>query len=193
MSGKFTQTVLVVDDEADVAEAYALKLRDEYETEIAYGGEQALEKAGDHVAAVLLDRRMPDIHGDDVLVEFRSRGYDFPVIMVTAVDPDLNILEMDFDDYLCKPVDKDTLLSTLDQHIDTPGSDPRLDEFFQLLSKLSVLESERTPSELENDEEFNRLKRQAVELSNELRESMDDFEEVVETYRSLERGSGRSL
>jgi len=193
VSGKFTQTVLVVDDEADVAEAYALKLRDEYETEIAYGGEQALEKAGDHVAAVLLDRRMPDIHGDDVLVEFRSRGYDFPVIMVTAVDPDLNILEMDFDDYLCKPVDKDTLLSTLDQHIDTPGSDPRLDEFFQLLSKLSVLESERTPSELENDEEFNRLKRQAVELSNELRESMDDFEEVVETYRSLERGSGRSL
>ena len=193
MSGKFTQTVLVVDDEEDVAEAYALKLRDEYETEIAYGGEQALEKAGDHVAAVLLDRRMPDIHGDDVLVEFRDRGYDFPVIMVTAVDPDLNILEMDFDDYLCKPVDKDTLLSTLDQHVDTPGSDPRLDEFFQLLSKLSVLEAERTPSELEDDEEFNRLKRQAVELSNELRESMDDFEEVVETYRSLERGSGRSL
>ena len=193
MSGKFTQTVLVVDDEEDVAEAYALKLRDEYETEIAYGGEQALEKAGDHVAAVLLDRRMPDIHGDDVLVELRSRGYDFPVIMVTAVDPDLNILEMDFDDYLCKPVDKDTLLSTLDQHVDTPGSDPRLDEFFQLLSKLSVLEAERTPSELEDDEEFNRLKREAVELSNELRESMDDFEEVVETYRSLERGSGRSL
>ncbi|HMB51350.1 response regulator transcription factor [Halorientalis brevis] len=185
--------MLVVDDEEDVAEAYALKLRDEYETEIAYGGEQALEKAGDHVAAVLLDRRMPDIHGDDVLVEFRDRGYDFPVIMVTAVDPDLNILEMDFDDYLCKPVDKDTLLSTLDQHVDTPGSDPRLDEFFQLLSKLSVLEAERTPSELEDDEEFNRLKREAVELSNELRESMDDFEEVVETYRSLERGSGRSL
>lgn len=193
MSGTFTQTVLVVDDEEDVAEAYALKLRGEYETEIAYGGEQALEKAGDHVAAVLLDRRMPDIHGDDVLVEFRSRGYDFPVIMVTAVDPDLNILEMDFDDYLCKPVDKDTLLSTLDQHIDTPGSDPRLDEFFQLLSKLTVLEAERTPSELEDDEEFNRLKQRAIELSNELRESMDNFEEVVETYRSLERGSGTTL
>ncbi|MFB6178795.1 MAG: response regulator transcription factor [Halorientalis sp.] len=193
MSGQIAQTVLVVDDEPDVAEAYALKLRNQYETELAFGGEEALEKADAHVAAVLLDRRMPDIHGDDVLVEFRNRGYEFPVIMVTAVDPDLNILEMDFDDYLCKPVDKDTLLSTLDQHIDTPGSDPRLDEFFQLLSKLSVLEAERTPSELEGDEEFNRLKRRAVTLSNELRESMDDFEEVVETYRSLERGSGSSL
>ncbi len=193
MSGEFTQTILVVDDEEDVAEAYALKLRDRYEIELAYGGEQALEKAGDHVTAVLLDRRMPDVHGDDVLVELRERGYDFPIIMVTAVDPDLNILEMDFDDYLCKPVDKETLLSTLDQHIDAPGSDPRLEEFFQLLSKLSVLEAERTPSELEDDEEFKRLKRRAVELSNELRQSMDDFEEVVETYRSLERGSGTSL
>ena len=193
MSGQFTQTILVVDDEEDVAEAYALKLRDRYETEIAYGGEEALDKADEHITAVLLDRRMPDIHGDDVLVELRDRGYDFPVIMVTAVDPDLNILEMDFDDYLCKPVDKETLLSTLDQHIDAPSSDPRLEEFFTLLSKLSVLESERSPSELEDDEEFNRLKRRAVKLSNELRESMDDFEEVVETYRSLERGSGRSL
>jgi len=37
------------------------------------------------------------------------------------------------------------------------------------------------------------LKQRAVKLSNELRESMDNFEEVVETYRSLERGSGSSL
>lgn len=193
VSGKFTQTILVVDDEEDVAQAYALKLRDQYDTELAFGGEEALEKAGPHITAVLLDRRMPDIHGDDVLVEFRNRGYEFPVIMVTAVDPDLNILEMDFDDYLCKPVDTETLLSTLDQHIDASGSDPRLEEFFSLLSKLSVLESERTPSELENDEEFIELKRRAVSLSNELRKSMDDFEDVVETYRSLERGSGSSL
>jgi len=193
VSHEFTQTVLVVDDEEDVAEAYTLKLRSEYETETAFGGEAALEKAGDHIDAMLLDRRMPDIHGDDVLIELRDRGYDFPIIMVTAVDPDLNILEMDFDDYLCKPVDKDTLLGTLDQHIETPTADNRLDEFFSLLSKLEVLEAERTPSELEDDEEFARLKRRAVKLSNELRESIDNFEEVVETYRSLERGSGRSL
>lgn len=193
MSHELSPTVLVVDDEEDVAEAYALKLRDKYDTEIANGGEEALEKIDDHIAAVMLDRRMPDIHGDDVLAEFRDDGYDCPVIMVTAVDPDLNILEMEFDDYLCKPVDKETLLSTLDQHIDGPGSDPRLEEFFSLLSKLSVLEEERTPSELESDKEFIRLKKRAVDLSNELRDSMDDFEEVVETYRSLERGSGTSL
>ena len=185
--------VLVVDDEEDVAEAYALKLRGDYDTELAFGGEAALEKADATTDAILLDRRMPDIHGDEVLEKLRDQGYDFPIIMVTAVDPDLNILEMDFDDYLCKPVDKETLRATLDQHVDRNGTDPKLEEFFSLLSKLSVLESELQPSELEDDEEFQRLKRRAVKLSEELRESMDDFEEIVETHRSVDRGSRSSL
>lgn len=185
--------VLVVDDEEDVAEAYALKLRADYDTELAFGGEAALEKADATTDAMLLDRRMPDIHGDEVLEKLRAQGYEFPIIMVTAVDPDLNILEMDFDDYLCKPVDKETLRATLDQHVDRTGTDPKLDEFFSLLSKLSVLESELQPSELEDDEEFQRLKRRAVKLSEELRESMDDFEEIVETHRSVDRGSRTSL
>ncbi len=43
---------------------------------------------------------MPDIHGDDVLDEIRAQEYACKVIMATAVDPDLNILEMDFDDIL---------------------------------------------------------------------------------------------
>jgi DNA-binding response OmpR family regulator len=182
-------TVLVVDDEEDVADAYALKLRDEYNTEVAYGGEEALEKVGVHTSAVLLDRRMPDIHGDDVLDEMRERDIDCPVIMVTAVDPDLNILEMDFDDYLCKPVDQETLLSTLDQHIRSTTSDPRLEEFFSILSKLTVLEEEHPPGELEDNEEFRSLKKRAMALSNDLRESMDNFEEIVQTHQSVNRGS----
>jgi two-component SAPR family response regulator len=34
--------------------------------------------------------------------------------MVTAVDPDLNVLEMAFDDYLCKPLSRETLAATID-------------------------------------------------------------------------------
>ncbi|WP_336001923.1 response regulator transcription factor [Halorientalis halophila] len=195
MSHEFSTApkVLVVDDEEDVAEAYALKLRDDYDTELAYGGEAALEMADASTDAVLLDRRMPDIHGDEVLERLRERGFTAPVIMVTAVDPDLNILEMDFDDYLCKPVDRDTLRQTLDQHLERTATDPKLEEFFGLLSKLSVLEAELQPSELENDEEFQRLKRRAVKLSDELRDSVDDFEEIVETHRSVDRGTRTSL
>jgi DNA-binding response OmpR family regulator len=184
-------TVLVVDDEPDVADAYAARLEHRYVTTVAYGGEAALERISDDIDAVLLDRRMPDLHGDDVLDEIRDRGYDCAVIMVTAVDPDLNILEMEFDDYLSKPVSKDTLLSTLEQHVDPAVKNEDLEEFFSLLSKLEVLEAEHTQSELQNDDQFKQLAKEASELADELREEVDDFESLVSTYRDISR-TGRS-
>ena len=100
--------VLVVDDEEEVAEVFSLWLRDVYETRVATGGEAALE-AVDGVDLVLLDRRMPDLSGDETLARMRERGYDGPVAMVTAVDPDFDIVEMAFDDYLVKPISKEEL------------------------------------------------------------------------------------
>jgi DNA-binding response OmpR family regulator len=187
-----TPVVLVVDDEEDVADTYALRLQGEYETVVAYGGEAALEKTDDSIDAVLLDRRMPDIHGDDVLDEIRDRGYDCVVIMSTAVDPDLNILEMDFDDYLCKPIFRETLLETLEQHLDRPGTskdEDELDEFLSLVSKIDVLEEEMSHGELENSEEYQRLKTRAEELAPKLREEIENLDEMLETYRSIERES----
>jgi DNA-binding response OmpR family regulator len=182
-------TVLVVDDEEDVADLYALRLQDTYAPVTAYGGEEALEKMDAHVSAVLLDRRMPDMHGDDVLDSIREQGYDCPVIMVTAVDPDLNILEMDFDDYLCKPVDGETLSSTLDQHISTSDRDEDLERFLGIMAKLLVLEAEHTEAELEDDTEYRALKSQASELAAELRGEVEDLEEIVRTHEEIARGS----
>jgi len=183
-------TVLVVDDEEEVADVLALKVGERYETVVAHGGEEALEKIDERVDAVLLDRRMPDIHGDDVLERIRERGYDCVVVMTTAVDPDLNILEMDFDDYLCKPIDSDTLLTTLDQQLDArPANDPRLEEFFSVVSKIEILEAELSPSELAESEEYADLKAEAEELGRELDDSHPDFGELVATFRSINRGT----
>jgi len=183
-------TVVIVDDEQAVADTYALRLEQQYETRVAYGGEAALEVVDETVDVVLLDRRMPGVSGDEVLDRLRDRGYEGVVIMTTAVDPDLNILEMDFDDYLCKPVSQETLTETIQQHLDTGGTDERLDEFFRIVSKLSVLEERKTGRELESDEEFTRLQDRAEQLADDLRDSVDEFDELVETYRSIERGRG---
>ena len=179
--------VLVVDDEPDVAEVQAVRLKTAYETSVAYGGEDALEQAGPGVDAILLDRRMPDIHGDEVLARLRDRGYEGIVIMVTAVDPELNILEMEFDDYLQKPVDQETLLSTLARHLDAPDTDDSLDEFFRITSKLQLLEADRTAEQLAASSEYAALKQRADELEQSLRAEMDDFDTVVETYRAIDR------
>ncbi|ELZ20663.1 signal receiver domain-containing protein [Halosimplex carlsbadense 2-9-1] len=181
-------TVLVVDDETEVADVLALKIRERYETRVAYGGREALESMDETVDAVLLDRRMPDVHGDDVLAEIRDRGHDCVVVMTTAVDPELNILEMDFDDYLSKPIETETLLSTLDTQLDSRQSgDPKLEEFFSVVSKLEVLESELTPAELADSDEYEHRKREAEELGRELQETHPDFDEIVDTFRDIGR------
>jgi len=179
--------VLVVDDEHDVADTQALKLGERYETTVAYSGQAALDAAGPEFDAVLLDRRMPDVHGDDVLSRLRERGYDGIIIMLTAVDADLNILEMPFDDYLQKPVDQSTLLSTLNQHLDRSDEDDRLDEYFRISSKLSVLEREKSASQLESSAEYTKLKERARELEWVLKAENDDFEELKQTYQSISR------
>jgi DNA-binding response OmpR family regulator len=109
---------------------------------------------------------------------------------LTAVDPDLNILEMEFDDYLQKPVDQETLLATLDQHLDSADGDDRLDEFFEITSKLSVLEEQKSTAQLESSSEYTALQERAEELEWKLRTELDDFDDIVETYRSINRGPG---
>ena len=181
--------MLVVDDEQDVADLYALRLQEEYTPVTAYGGKAALKQMDEHISAVLLDRRMPDMHGDDVLDEMRARGYTCPIIMVTAVDPDLNILEMDFDDYLCKPVYEETLLSTLDQHISDRDRNADLERFLAIMSKLLVLEDEHSQQELSNHQEYNALKAQASELSDSLMHEVDDLEGIIRTHQEISRSS----
>ena len=65
-------TVLVVDDEEAVADAYTAQLEGEYETRTAYSGKEALETVDDGVDIVLLDRRMPGRSGDEVLERDRK-------------------------------------------------------------------------------------------------------------------------
>jgi len=105
-------TILVVDDERELADLYAMWVGEDYEVVTAYDGSTALERMSDAIDIVLLDRHMPDITGDRVLEEIRATGYDCWVLMVTAVDPGLDIVELDIDDYLTKPVTRTQLGSS---------------------------------------------------------------------------------
>ncbi len=167
-------TVLIVDDEREVADVYALRLDDRFETEVAYSGPDALDALDGSVDIVLLDRRMPDQSGDEVLAEVRERGYDCRVIMLTAVDPGRDIVEMNFDDYLCKPVEKEDLVSAIEQQIQVKQHEGRLGEYLEVCSKLSLLEDRLPPG----SEELDQLRRQADQLESKLDGHLDDVEDV---------------
>nr|WP_284010060.1 response regulator [Halomicroarcula sp. YJ-61-S] len=183
-------TVLVVDDETEVADVYALRLRNEYETETAYGGGEALELIDDDIDVVLLDRRMPDISGDDVLEAIRDRELDVRVIMITAVDPDFDIIEMPFDDYLCKPVDKDDLVAAIEQQLAARRYDDRLTEYLETTSKLALLEAEKTPQSIEDSDEMAQLQQRAARLRAEMDDALAEFEDIATAFEEIGRRPG---
>jgi two-component system response regulator AdeR len=163
-------SVLVVDDERRVADMYAEFLEGEYDTAVAYDGEEALEAVDPTVDVVLLDRRMPGRPGDEVLRELRRRGLDCPVAMVTAVEPDFDIIEMPFDDYLVKPASSETLQRTVGRLLLREELDEIEYELGSLRVKRNVLEAEMRDSQLEDSEEFARLEERIEELRRRLRE-----------------------
>lgn len=189
-SGSDQATVLVVDDEEEVADVYALRLRNEYETRTAYGGEEALETIDEHVDVVLLDRRMPDIPGDEVLEEIRAMPLDCKVIMLTAVDPGMDILELDFDDYLCKPVEKADLVSAIDQQLEVQRYDDRLSEYLEVSSKVALLKAELSPQEVEANDELQELTARAEELRAEMDGTLEEFDDIETAFQEIARHPG---
>jgi len=168
-------TVLLVDDEKDVVDVYALAFpSDEYTVLKAYSGEEALEKVAD-ADVVLLDRRMPGLSGQEVLDDIRGRGLDVRVAMVTAVDPDFDISEMAFDTYLTKPVSDEELRETVDELLTLAGYDEQIRERFAVAEKLALLEAEKTQQELVASDEYQSLQERAAELDAEASETVGDM------------------
>jgi len=186
-SGNDPATVLVVDDEEEVADVYALRLRDRYEPRTDYGGEKALEALDDDVDVVLLDRRMPDLSGDDVLGEIRDSAHDPKVIMLTAVDPGMDILDLAFDDYLCKPIEKADLVAAIDQQLRVKRHDDRLAEYLEVTSKLGLLESALPEGQLANNDELARLRERSSALEAEIDGSLTEFEDIDAAFRDIAR------
>jgi DNA-binding response OmpR family regulator len=189
MSGAEPESVLVVDDEPDVADAYSAQLEDDYIVSTAYGGREALDKIDASVDIVLLDRRMPGISGDEVLEKIRERDLNIRVAMVTAVDPDFDIIEMPFDDYIIKPVSRDELFETIDRLLNAATYEDQMRRYYALSAKHATLRANKPESELAENEPFQKLETQMNALREELDETISEFdsEDFEAAFRDLAR------
>jgi DNA-binding response OmpR family regulator len=100
--------VLVVEDEANVAEVVARYLqRDGFQTLVARDGRSALHiMKSDGADLVVLDLMLPGVDGLTVAKTLRESGDDTPIIMLTAKDSESDIvlgLGLGADDYMRKP------------------------------------------------------------------------------------------
>ncbi len=190
--GSDEPTVLVVEDEPPLIEIYARWLEGEYEVRTAQNGSEALEQIDDEVDVALLDRLMPGMSGDEVLAEIRERAPDCRVAMVTAVEPDFDIIRMGFDDYLTKPVEKEMLLETVERLLARSNYKGLEQELYSLVSKRSALQSAKSAQEISSSEEYAELESRIEELQSEIDAAMPEMEsgEFVAMVRDIESGAG---
>lgn len=165
-------TVLVVEDEVDLSDLYASWLGGQYDVRVANTAEEALDTLDEDVEVVLLDRRLPDMSGDEFLDAIREQRYVCQVAMVSAVDPDWDILEMRFDAYVVKPVERDELLALVSRLLARRLYNEEVRNFFALASKRATLEATKEPSELESSERYG-------ELADELERLRDELEDII--------------
>jgi len=120
-------SILVVDDEPDVADLFRQHFRREarqgtYVMHFAFSGEEALDRLGEEIrpalVAVLSDINMPGMDGLQLLAEIKQRFPDLPVMMVTAYgDEERRRLAAEYGaaEFITKPVDFDQLKAQLRQ------------------------------------------------------------------------------
>jgi two-component system OmpR family response regulator len=110
--------VLVVDDEANLAELLAMALRLEgWEISVALTGSKAVSAARrDRPDAVVLDMMLPDFDGLEVLRRIRNIVTDVPVLFLTArdsVEDRVAGLTAGGDDYVTKPFSLEEVVARL--------------------------------------------------------------------------------
>jgi two-component system OmpR family response regulator len=110
--------ILVVEDELAMAESLTWGLEAEgYVVDVAHNGEDGLWKAretGHDV--IILDVMLPGLDGYQVCARLREQGLWTPILMLTAMDDDLDQaegLDVGADDYLAKPFAYPVLLARL--------------------------------------------------------------------------------
>jgi two-component system OmpR family response regulator len=110
--------VLLVEDEPDVAETLRWGLAAEgYVVDAADNGLDGLWKATENAYdVVVLDVMLPGLDGYQVCRRLRERGRWTPILLLTAMDDDLDHaegLDSGADDYLAKPFSYPVLLAHL--------------------------------------------------------------------------------
>jgi DNA-binding response OmpR family regulator len=183
-----SSSVLVVDDDPQVRQVFKDILEGEYDVLTAESGEIALEQLDDSIDVVLLDRRMPGLAGDEVLSRIRDENYDVAVALVTAIEPDFDILDMGFDDYIVKPVSNQELRNTVRTLSLRKEYDDIINEYFELVSKVTALQQAKSPSELAENDIYVENRERLDEIKQEARSAVDiaiDSGKFTELFKDL--------
>ena len=114
--------ILVIDDDKSILRTFTRILqKNGYEIDVAETGKEASEKSkkGGYDLA-LIDIRLPDMDGTDVLVKMQKTMRDAVKIMITgfpSLETGVKALDEGADAYLVKPVKSEELLALIEEKL----------------------------------------------------------------------------
>ena len=120
-------TILICDDEEGIRESFKLILEDFYTLRFATNGLEALETLKSlSPDLMLLDIKMPKLHGMEILKQVKSLKPSLPVIIVTgyqSVETAQEAIKNGASDYIPKPFDSKHLLRSVSETLKTANVD----------------------------------------------------------------------
>jgi DNA-binding response OmpR family regulator len=125
------KTILVVDDDKSILRTFTRILQKSgYEIETAETGKEAIEKTENrHYDLALVDIRLPDMDGTDLLSKLKKPLQDTVKIMITgfpSLETGVKALDEGADAYLVKPVKPQELLVLLEEKLKIREQTPKV-------------------------------------------------------------------
>lgn len=114
--------ILIVEDDKEIREGIEIYLRNQgYEVYQAADGLEGISQIEVHdIHLAIVDVMMPRMDGITMVMKVREKGYEFPVIMLSAKSEEVDKimgLNMGADDYVTKPFTTMELLARVNSHL----------------------------------------------------------------------------
>ncbi|GAA0301604.1 response regulator transcription factor [Halarchaeum salinum] len=120
-----SDTVLLADDNDELRETFRLWLSaTRWDCRAAADGETTMNALDADVDVLVLDRRMPDLSGPEVVERLSETEFDGQVLVVSAYEQDTHLSEADVDGYLTKPIRRQTFVETLERMVRPDEDEP---------------------------------------------------------------------
>lgn len=113
-------SAIIVEDDMDILRTFSLILqRKGYTTDTAKTGKEALNKLSfNHYDVALIDIRLPDIQGTELVEKIPEKSCNMVKIILTGLLPLKSAqLNHDIDAYLLKPIKPEDLISIIEKNL----------------------------------------------------------------------------
>ncbi|MBA3963586.1 MAG: response regulator [Chthoniobacterales bacterium] len=189
------KNILIVDDEPNVRLSYRVALEVEgYLIKEGHCGAKALDElAGSVFDLAILDMRMPEMDGLDLLAELRQRGFTTPTVIITAfgdVPHAVRAMKLGAIDFLQKPITPESLRNVVStvvsrHEVSEVTAGPRDDFQTHLLTAerlLNLRDFTNARQHLIRALELNDKSKEAFNLTGVLFEMQEDYDRAKKYY-----------